>query len=187
LQEPPGTPPDAPVVDNSRVLTPEEIAELEKGRIPTGLGIQDIWNAVTAGLIAPSILGALFAPKLPEKKGYGPLDPVNWGATGRTLTPLGVNPGFVVGAGQQPMYQTTNPYQSQFFWGQRPGYNTFEDLVQNYNRPPGAPAQGYGLQAGPATFDVNQYIQSLNQNMPPAPGPIAPAVPAYTPPAFPRV
>ena len=186
LPEPPATP-EVPVVDKSTVLTPEQVAELEKGRLPLGVSMQQLWNAVSLGLLAPSILGTLFGPKAPEKKGYGPLDPINWGATGRTLTPLGVNPGFAVGAGQQPMYQTTNPYQSQFFWGQRPGYNTMEDLAQNYNRPPGAPAQGYGLQAGPQPFDVNQYIQSLSQNMPAAPGPIAPSVPAYTPPAFPRV
>jgi hypothetical protein len=168
-------------------LTPEEVAELEQGRIPGGVNLQDIWNAVTIGLLAPSIITALFTPKPPPRPGYDPLDPIDWGSTGRTLTGLGVNPGWVMGPSQQPLYQATNPYQSQFFWGKRPGYQTLEDLAQNYNRPPGAPAQGYGLQAGPATFDVNQYIQSLNQNMPPAPGPIAPAVPAYTPPAFPRV
>ena len=88
---------------------------------------------------------------------------------GTNLVNPGLNPGYVVTGVNPPMYQTTNPYQSQYYWGQHPYMQNMSDLAR-YNQVPGAPAQPFGLQAGP-NFDWNQYLAQLAQT--PA-GPVAP-------------
>jgi hypothetical protein len=89
--------------------------------------------------------------------------------TGTNLVNPGLNPGWVVTGVNPPMYQTTNPYQSQYYWGKHPYMQNMADLAR-YNQVPGAPAQPFGLQAGP-NFDWNQYLAQLGQT--PA-GPVAP-------------
>ena len=88
---------------------------------------------------------------------------------GGGLVDPGLNPGWLVTAVNPPMYHTTNPYQSQYYWGQHPHMQTASDLA-NYNAVPEAPAQPFGLQAGP-NFNWNQYLTQLAAT--PA-GPVAP-------------
>jgi len=65
--------------------------------------------------------------------------------------------------------QTTNPYQSQYYWGQHPYMQSLADLPY-YNDVPEAPAVPFGLQAGP-NFDWNQYLSQLAAT---PVGPVAP-------------
>jgi hypothetical protein len=88
---------------------------------------------------------------------------------GTKLVNSGLNPGWVVTGVNPPMYQTTNPYQSQYYWGKRPLMQNMADLAK-YNQVPEAPAVPFGLQAGP-NFDWDQYLAQLAQT---PVGPVAP-------------
>jgi hypothetical protein len=88
---------------------------------------------------------------------------------GGGLVNPGLNPGYLVTAVNPPMYQTTNPYQSQYYWGQHPYMQSQADLPY-YNDVPEAPAVPFGLQAGP-NFDWNQYLSQLAAT---PVGPVAP-------------
>jgi hypothetical protein len=59
--------------------------------------------------------------------------------------------------GVQPMYATTSPVQSQFYWGGHPYMPDYPSL-QNYNNVPAAPATPWGLQqmSGPMTSYLPQ-------------------------------
>jgi hypothetical protein len=147
----------------------------------------DILTWIGAGLVLPGIIGLLTpkTPTVPTKKPYGPIAPTDWG-NGSNLVNPGMNPGWLVGSFPKPAYNVTSPYQQQFYWGQHPYVPTLAQRDVYNQVQPQAGQQGFGLQAGPKQYDLNQYLAGLNQNTPPAPGPIAPSVPAVTPPAIPR-
>ena len=163
--EPPTQPPvkePAPVYDYS---TPYEgpysnESVLERFMAST-LTYGDVAKLVAAGLVLPSILGVITPTTQPNKKAYGPIPPVEWGSAAALVNP-GQNPGWFAGNFPKPAYQTTNPYQAQFFWGQHPyvGPNESRDIYNQVQ--PGAGTQGFGLQAGPAQYDVNQLINQIN-------------------------
>jgi len=129
----------------------------------TGLSAAQI-----AALVAAGYLLAGGTPK-PATLPTRPALPIPTYLGGGLVNP-GVNPGFLVTAVNPPRYQTTNPYQSQYYWGQHPYMQNMSDLA-NYNAVPAAPATPFGLQAGP-NFDWNQYLTQLAQT---SAGPVAPA------------
>ena len=90
------------------------------------------------------------------KHTYGPLAPIQWGTT-NGLTNPGLNPGF--GVTPPAFYQTTDPVQSQYYWGMHPYMQTQADLP-NYNTVPEAPAVPFGIQQSRQPFDVNSFIQN---------------------------
>ena len=122
----------------------------------------DIAKLVAAGLVLPSVLGMLApTPAAPGKKSYGPIPPTNWGSAATLVNP-GQNPGWFAGDFPAPAYQTTNPFQSQFYWGQQP-YVGPNQPRETYNQiPAAAGTQGFGLQAGPAQYDMNQLLAQIN-------------------------
>ena len=128
----------------------------------TGLSAAQIAALVAAGYI---LAGGANPPTPVMKRNPYPIPTYS----GNGLVNPGLNPGYLVTAANPPMYKTTNPYQSQYYWGQHPYMQTQADLV-NYNAVPEAPAQPFGLQAGP-NFNWNQYLTQLAAT--PA-GPVAP-------------
>jgi hypothetical protein len=139
--------------------TPFEVAGLSAAQIAALLAAGYL---LTGGMPKPATLPTRKALPIPTYNGAGLVNP-------------GVNPGFVITAVNPPMYRTTNPYQSQYYWGQHPYMQNMSDLA-NYNAVPEAPAQPFGLQAGPS-FNWNQYLTQLAAT--PA-GPVAPAAPTGT-------
>ena len=125
----------------------------------------DIAALVAAGLVLPSILGLLAPPPAtatPAKRSYGPIPPTEWGNAAELKNP-GQNPGWFTGNFPAPAYQTTNPYQAQFYWGQHP-YVGANQPREVYNQIPAeAGTQGFGLQAGPSQYNTNQLINQINQ------------------------
>jgi hypothetical protein len=111
----------------------------------------------------PSILNMVApTPGAPPKKEYGPIPPVNWGSAATLVNP-GQNPGWFTGDFPTPAYQTTNPYQAQFYWGQQP-YVGPNQPRETYNQiPAAAGTQGFGLQAGPGQYDLAQLLNQINQ------------------------
>jgi hypothetical protein len=163
--EPPVTPPtnEVPVIDKSTPYTGEYSNQsvLERFMANT-ITYGDIAAMVAAGLVLPSILGMISPTSQPTQQPYGPIPPTNWGSAATLVNP-GQNPGWFAGNFPKPAYQTTNPYQSQFFWGQHPyvGANQSRDI---YNQTqPGAGTQGFGLQAGPGQYNTGQLLNQINQ------------------------
>jgi hypothetical protein len=118
----------------------------------------DILKLVAIGMVAPTILNMLGAgPQTPAKKGYGPLADLQWG-TVNGLTQPGLNPGYMTFGGHPPpMYQTTNPVQSQYYWGMHPYMQTMENLG-TYNNVPEAPATPFGIQQQQGPWNAQKFI-----------------------------
>ena len=66
----------------------------------------------------------------------------SWGNVVPVKIPRGLNPGLIA---PTPYYQTTNPAQSQYYWGSHPYQEGPTFNSQLYNTAPGAPATPYGL------------------------------------------
>ena len=122
----------------------------------------DVAALVAAGLVLPSILGAISPTTQPTEAGYGPIPPTQWGNAAKLNNP-GQNPGWLTGNFAKPAYATTNPFESQFFWGQHPyvGPDQSRDIYNQVQ--PAAGQHGFGLQAGPAQYNVNQLLNQINQ------------------------
>ena len=137
---------------------PEAIYDVG-GALVDRYGVTNVAGGVLAG-------GALLnnainpPPTVPGRRPYAPLPPLTYG-TG-DLAPL-VNPGLNPGQIRaMPYYQTTDPVQSQYYWGQRPYIASEADLV-NYNVIPDAPAQPFGIRQSRPALDVPQFIrQNIN-------------------------
>ena len=119
----------------------------------------DVAKLVAAGYVLPSVLGLIGgAPAAPGRKGYGPLAPIQWGTLEGGLTNPGLNPGFLTfGGNPPPMYKTTDPIQSQYYWGLQPYMRTQADLA-NYNQVQ-APAVPFGLQQQRGPMDYQKFIR----------------------------
>ena len=151
------TPPAPPVTEPPKPFdpwdNPEPPVKPELPNIPT-------WPINLLPIIFPPVRPPNMPPSVPYDVPYFP---------GTKLVNSGLNPGWVVTGVNPPMYQTTNPYQSQYYWGKRPLMQNMADLAK-YNQVPEAPAVPFGLQAGP-NFDWDQYLAQLAQT---PVGPVAP-------------
>ena len=140
-------------------------------------GVTNVVGGVVAG-------GALLnnainpPPTAPGPYQWSTLPPLTYG-TG-DLAPLvnpGLNPGKIRAT---PYYQTTDPVQSQYYWGQRP-YMASEADLPNYNVIPDAPAIPFGIQQSRPALDVPQFIrQNINPTTQAAymgAAPVAPVAP----------
>jgi hypothetical protein len=156
----------------------------------------EIAKYLALGIILPGMLTPQQKAQF-GRKGYGPIDPVEWGKAGQLVNP-GANPGWLAGDFVKPAYETTNPYQSKFYWGKHPYVDTATNRDVYNQTQPYAGTQGFGLQAGPAQYDTNQLLNQINQTaLDPnfvgysqyplpgyvAPGPVVPQ--AYTGPTMP--
>jgi hypothetical protein len=67
----------------------------------------------------------------------------------------------------KPFYNTTNPTQSQFYWGAHPYMNVMEDL-KNYNVGTNAPTTPWGVTnsavGGQSHLNVPAFIQQYITN-----------------------
>ena len=158
-------PNEVPVIDKSTPYTgPYSNESVLERFMANTLTYGDIAKLVAAGLVLPSILGLISpqGPGTPAKRSYGPIPPTDWGSAAALVNP-GQNPGWFAGGFPTPAYQTTNPYQAQFYWGQQP-YVGPNQPRETYNQiPAAAGTQRFGLQAGPAQYDVNQLLNQINQ------------------------
>ena len=159
---------------------PEAVVDLG-GALVDRYGVTNVVGGVLAG-------GALLnnainpPPTVPGRRPYAPLPPLTYG-TG-DLAPLvnpGLNPGQIRAT---PYYQTTDPVQSQYYWGQRPYMASAADLA-NYNVIPDAPAQPFGIRQSRPALDVPQFIrQNINPTTQAAymgVAPVAPVAPMSAP------
>ena len=151
------------------------------GALVDRYGVTNVAGGVLAG-------GALInnainpPPEVPGRRPYAPLPPLTYG-TGDlpALVNPGLNPGKIRAT---PYYQTTDPVQSQYYWGQRPYMATEADLV-NYNVIPDAPAIPFGIRQSRPALDVPQFIrQNINPTTQAAymgVAPVAPVAPMSAP------
>ena len=140
-------------------------------------GVTNVVGGVVAG-------GALLnnainpPPTAPGPYQWSTLPPLTYG-TGDlpALVNPGLNPGKIRAT---PYYQTTDPVQSQYYWGQRP-YMASEADLPNYNVIPDAPAIPFGIQQSRPALDVPQFIrQNINPTTQAAymgAAPVAPVAP----------
>ena len=158
--EVPPVKPEVPVYDYSKPYEGPPIKDesvLERflsGTVTYG----DILKGVAIGMFAPTVIGLINGfggPSGPQKKTYGPLAPIEFGKLEGGLTNPGLNPGYLTT--QTPFYQTTDPVQSQYYWGQHPYIKTLADIGE-YNKVPEAPAVPFGIQQQRQPFDVNRFI-----------------------------
>jgi hypothetical protein len=104
------------------------------------------------------------APIKPPQGTYVPAAP-DPRYLGRLPLP-GLNPGYME-QGVEPMYQTTSPVQSQYYWGNQRGFQNLQDLQDNYNNINNVPEQPWGAQQGwweqprvnPATYNYDMSFQ----------------------------
>ena len=122
----------------------------------------DIAALVAAGLVLPSILGAISPSTQPTEQSYGPIPPTQWGSAATLVNP-GQNPGWFAGNFPKPAYQTTNPYQAQFFWGQHPAVGPGQSRDIYNQTQPGAGTTAWGLQEGPGQVNTSQLLNQINQ------------------------
>lgn len=149
-----------------------------------GLSTTQIAGMVAAGLLAPTVLGAL------GLGGKGGGDAAS--DTGTFVAPHvnipqlaqgGINPGMLP---IKPAYATTNDVQSQYDWGRQPYVANATDLAARQNAVPSTTTHGWGLQQAQQPFDVNAFIaQTINPAAAaalagapfPAAAPVAPVAP----------
>ena len=143
-----------------------------------------VTNVVGGALAGGALLNNAInpPPTVPGRQPYAPLPPLTYG-TG-DLAPLvnpGLNPGKIRAT---PYYQTTDPVQSQYYWGQRP-YMASEADLPNYNVIPDAPAIPFGIRQSRPALDVPQFIrQNINPTTQAAymgAAPVAPVAPMSAP------
>jgi len=112
---------------------------------------------VGVGAVAlPKIVEGMTTPAQNNIHTWSKLPPLTWGKTQSLVNP-GVNPGWVQAT---PYYQTNNPVQAQYEWGNHPYAGTEADLA-NYNNMPNAPVSPWGVQQGPQPFDVQGFIRNM--------------------------
>jgi len=161
--EPPVQPPptEVPVYDYSTPYTGEYSNQSVLERFMSGtITYGDVAKLVAAGYVLPSVLALIGGapPAAPGRRGYGPLAPIQWGTLEGGLTNPGLNPGFLTfGGSPPPAYQTTNPLQSQYYWGLQPYMQTQADLA-NYNQVQ-MPAVPFGQQQPRGAFDTQKFIR----------------------------
>jgi hypothetical protein len=152
------------------------------GALVDRYGVTNVAGGVLAG--GALLNNAINPPTTPLRGPYqwSTLPPLTYG-TG-DLAPLvnpGLNPGQIRAT---PYYQTTDPVQSQYYWGQRPYMATEADLA-NYNVIPDAPAQPFGIRQSRPALDVPQFIrQNINPTTQAAymgAAPVAPVAPMSAP------
>jgi hypothetical protein len=80
----------------------------------------------------------------------------------------GLNPGWMNLAASKPFYQTTNPTQSQFYWGAHPYMRSIPELLATYNTVPDAPAVPWGATnsavGGQSQLDIPAFIEQYINN-----------------------
>ena len=170
----PGSPGQAPVYE-AQAGTPgvgagtadptllEGMKSLGKAGLESiGLGnmsATQIAGLMAAGALAPSVLNALGFTGGAGSKGtnYAPIAIPTIPESTTKLAQGGLGPGWI---SSQPMYQSSDPTQAQFYWGEHPYMAKPEDLV-NYNKVPGAPETPWSVrQSSQPAFDVNAFIRN---------------------------
>ena len=160
---PDGLPPVEDAIPSYVNPNPPPPATLPGAVVDYGGALVDRYGlpAVVGGAAAGGALltGAL-NPPVPGPRQWSTLPPLTYG-TGDlpALVNPGLNPGHIRAT---PFYQTTDPVQSQYYWGQHPYMASAADLP-NYNVIPDAPARPFGIQQSRPALDVSQFIrQNIN-------------------------
>lgn len=147
--EPPLSEPKVEVIpDDSSKVTPVEVPTEPPVLTPPEVG----------GIVGMPPTIPTVTPPAPTTTPYD----LHWGQVSPLVNP-GLNPGWIQGV---PHYQTTSPYQAQFYWGQHPYQPgpTFDPALYNQVN---APAQPWGLQQGFTPMTQAQLAAMIA-------GPIAP-------------
>ena len=149
--------------------------------------------AVAGGLMLPQIVGGLMGGNkggTAGYTGYAGESPWTWGQATAPINP-GVNPGWLAGQ-VTPFYQNTQPDQAQYYWGQHQPLTSGQNVSQQWNTVPNAPATPFGVQSsavgGTQHLDINQFTQNMLNNptlaaaafgpQPGTPYPVTPPKPA---------
>jgi len=85
------------------------------------------------------------------------------GKAGEIKPPTGLNPGWIA---PTPHYQTTNPAQSQYYWGSHPYQQgpQFDPVL--YNNVPAAPATPWGAQSAQTSATPEQMLAAMQGRYP---------------------
>jgi len=156
-------------------------------------GLSD-WSQYAAAVAAGLIIPGLIHPVQPGTTGggYAGESPWTWGSAPATKYP-GANPGLL--EGQVTPYYTgdTSPDQSQYYWGLHQPLTSTQNIGQQWNTIPNAPATPWGTATsavgGTEQLNIPQFVQNTIQTpgyqagFGHAPQPVNPAqAPAYIPP-----
>ena len=146
--------------------------------------------AVAAGLILPNLIH----PMQPGTTGggYAGESPWTWGSAPATKYP-GVNPGLMEGQITPYYTDNTSPDQAQYYWGLHQPLTSPQNIGQQWNNIPNAPATPWGTATGAVGgtehLDIPQFVQNTIQTpgyqagFGHAPQPVTPTqAPAYIPP-----
>lgn len=154
----PGTAPVAPVEPTEPLPPAEEV--LPEVPVTPEVPVVEPEVPTTPVVTPPYILPPIVTPppptttKPPTSGSYK----LNWGQ-GTALGQGGMNPGWLMGGAVQPYYQTTDPTQAQYYWGQHP-YIPTKEQIGLWNQPQGAPAIPFGSGTSPQTA-FNTPINTL--------------------------
>jgi hypothetical protein len=152
-----------PGTNTNSGITPAQNLAGAIGERLAGLSMAEIAALAAAGLLTASEL-AKYNQMRPSGYNYTFTPAAPNEIFSRGLVNPGVNPGEVLGA-IRPAYQTTQPYQQQYYWGQQPYFAQRSDLV-NYNQIPGGlPPPDYQPTpwfAQPAAYELPVYGPGMN-------------------------
>lgn len=145
--------PDPTLLEGMKSLGKAGLESLGLG----GMSATQIGALMAAGALAPGVLNALGFTGGAGSKGtnYAPIAiPKVADSTTKLVTP-GVNPGLLTAV---PAYETTDPTQSQFYWGKQPYIETAAD-ASKLNAPELVGPHGWAP-APQQAFDVNAFIRN---------------------------
>ncbi len=144
---PPGEPAPPPVVPGPVIVPPDEPPVIVEPPLPPP-------DVPIVPVIPPT------TPPVTDDTHYGRY---KWGTPPAIKIPTGLNPGYIT---PTPYYQTTNPAQSQYYWGQHPYQPgpTFDPAL--YNTLPNAPATPWGATKAQQAASAEQILAAMRGRYP---------------------
>ena len=161
--EPVYVPPLTPV-QNANLTPNQPIPEVQANVVPT---TPTTTTPPSVSPVAPEpVYPPVYVPPVdtatPEKRGYGPITPLDWGQ-GVPLDMSGLNPGYITNVPRY--YNNPSPVAAQYYWGQRPYQTGTEFDPVLYNTLPVAPPTPFGLQQmyNPRTQTITNLLRGVGQ------------------------
>ena len=161
--EPVYVPPLTPV-QNANLTPNQPIPEVQANVVPT---TPTTTTPPSVSPVAPEpVYPPVYVPPVdtatPEKRGYGPITPLDWGR-GVPLDMSGLNPGYITNVPRY--YNNPSPVAAQYYWGQRPYQTGTEFDPVLYNTLPVAPPTPFGLQQmyNPQTQTITNLLRGVGQ------------------------
>ena len=138
-------PTEIPELIDNKPYVPSEIPELIDNKPPVTPEVP---------FVPPAVIPPAEPTLPPETRGH-----YTWGTPPKVNIPTGLNPGLITDV--PSFYQTTNPAQSQYYWGQHPYQpgKTFDKTL--YNQIPKAPVSPFGLGYAQTAATPEEILQQM--------------------------